>query len=159
MVTQMKGYFLNAYHCWAFLAGHLSCYKYFFLPDVHYKCKLFCNQRGRLNTFYFESKKKRRFQDALKHSEYFSPTRTCLQPWSQKECIQQEVHIFCWSQTLLCGKPHLNKKKNGARECKVKLETPAIRKPVAELGTKVLFQGAFLRLSHKTIHPHVISLM
>lgn len=111
MVTQMKGYFLNAYHCWAFLAGHLSCYKYFFLPDVHYKCKLFCNQRGRLNTFYFESKKKRRFQDALKHSEYFSPTRTCLQPWSQKECIQQEVHIFCWSQTLLCGKPHLNKKK------------------------------------------------
>lgn len=107
---EMKGYLLNAYHCWALLVGHLSCYKQFFfcLMDVinaNYSVTTVADQIHSI----LNQKRKGRFQDALKGSEYFSPTRTCFQPLSLKGCTNRKYifnlfttgHRHCFVESLL----------------------------------------------------------
>lgn len=117
-VKQRKGYFLNAYHCWALLIGHLSCYKQFFLSDECYKCKLFCNYCGRLNTFYFESKKERKISGCSKALWILQPDQNM--PSTTVSDRKYIFNLFTAGHRLCFVK---KKKKKRARESKIKLES------------------------------------
>lgn len=138
---EMKGYLLNAYHCWALLVGHLSCYKQFFLPDGRYKCKLFCNYCGRLNTFYFESKKERKISGSSKGLWILQPDQnmpsTIVSEGVYQTGSTSSIYLLLVIDTVLWKTSFRKRKKKTSRKQIRNLST--IRKPVAELRTKLLF--------------------